>query len=749
VRLSTEPPRFELLAAAAEVADGTLPLETTVDRLLDIVVPAFADVAVLDAIAAGGGVRRLGVRLDARDSSESEQALLRRTTPLDAPVGVAKAVAGGKTVLFSPVEEHHLRVIASGEHDLDVFRSLDLREALLIPLRARGRITGALVCCLASSGRRYRAEDVRFGEVLSGRISLALDNAGLSRRVGALEQQLESTLANLAEAVLVRDSSGRMVFANPAVAKLLGFASAQEMGSASAEQLMGMFDAFDEHGRRLTLEDLPSAIALHGGSPGPLLVRNVVRETGAERWLLHKTTPVFDHDGQLSLVVNVIEDVTEVKRAELAQRLLAEAGTELSSSLDFEQTLQRVAALAVPQLADWCGVRIRGQRDELVQVAVAHVDPAKMALAREFGERYPTRMSDSSGVAEVVRSGRAQLLREITPEMISAADISEEQAALVRDLEMRSVIIVPLAVPGQAPLGAITLVMAESGRTFDERNLVLAEELGRRAAVAVENARLYTERSRIASTLQQSLLPDALPQIDGFRLASLYRPAGEHVDVGGDFYDAFAIPDGWLVLVGDVTGRGPEAAALTSLARYTMRTAARLLGDPIAALQQLNTELLERSATSLVTIGCALLFDGADGSHADVILAGHPPPIHLSIGEPRQVGEFGEPLGAYVVGQWRAARIALAPGDQLILYTDGVIDTVGDGERFGESRLADALRGATSASDAVQRVDRAIREFARGPQADDTAVLAVERVAAAMSAEQDREPLLQSTVRRA
>jgi serine phosphatase RsbU (regulator of sigma subunit) len=339
-------------------------------------------------------------------------------------------------------------------------------------------------------------------------------------------------------------------------------------------------------------------------------------------------------------------------------------------------------------------------------------------------------MSDPGGVAEVVRSGQPQLVREITPEMIAQADISGERAALVRDLQMRSGIIVPLAVPGQPPLGAITLVMAESGRRFEDRDLALAEELGRRAAVAVENARLYTERSRIASTLQQSLLPEELPQIEGFRLSSLYRAAGEENEVGGDFYDAFSISSGWVILVGDVTGRGPHAAALTSLARYTMRTAARLLDDPLGALAELNAELCERSQPSLVTIASVLLRETTTGTQADVLLAGHPPPYHVRDGVARQVGLFASPLGAYREDGWRAETVTLEPGDQLVLYTDGVIDTVGHGERFGEARLGAVLADASGAADAIRRIDLALKEFAQGPQADDTAVLALERVAA-------------------
>jgi PAS domain S-box-containing protein len=719
--------RFALLAAVAEVADGSLPFEQTVTRLLEIVVPAFADMALLDAVGRDDRLRRLGARVHGPNGGRLEDAVLRRRRVVAAPVGVARVLARGASHLLSPVTEEHLRAIASSDEDLELLRSLELRSALFVPLRARGRIIGALACGVGSSGRHYQPEDVRFAEVLAGRISLALDNAGLSQMVGELERQLESTLDNLAEAVLVRDPAGRLVFANAAVVSLLGFNSLDEMESATSDQLMELFDAFDEEGRRLGLSDLPSARAMRGEPAEPLLVRNVVRQTGAERWLLHKATPVFDPNGKLSLVVNVIEDLTEVKRAELAQRLLAEAGKELSSSLDLEQTLNRVAALAVPQLADWCGVRILGPHDELEQVAVAHVDPEKVALAREFGRRYPTRLTDPAGTAEVVRSGRPQLIREITAQMVDEADVSEEQKAIVHDLQMRSLIIVPLAMPGRSPLGAMTLVMAESGRLFDERDLELAEELGRRAATAVENARLYTERSRIASTLQESLLPEELPEIAGFRLASLYRAAGERSEVGGDFYDAFAIPSGWVVLVGDVTGRGPEAAALTSLSRYTMRTAARLLDDPLRAIEQLNDELRERPKPSLVTIGCALLYEAPEGPQARIILAGHPQPFHVQRGAARQIGRFGPPLGAYESGGWQAETITLEPGDQLILYTDGVTDTVGHDERFGEERLARVLADAVGAAEAVQRIDQALRDFAQGPQADDTAVLAVER----------------------
>ena len=557
----------------------------------------------------------------------------------------------------------------------------------------------------------------------------------------------EATLANLAEAVLVRDAAGRIVFANAATARLLGVESAQDVTGAARGTLMARYDVFDEGGRVLSLADLPSAAAQRGERPDPMLVRNVIRETGQERWLLNKATPVFDSGGAVSFVVSVIEDVTEVKRAELSQRLLAQASKELASSLDYEETLQRVVTLAVPDLADWGAVVMRGDGDVLRQVAAAHVDPEKLALLDRFAEHRPSRLSDPTGPGAVIRSGQALIVPEITDRLLARVDATANQLALVRELAMRSLIIVPLTIPGQLPIGTLTLVMAESGRLFDAGDLALAEELGRRAATAVENARLYTERSRIAATLEQSLLPSALPEIGGFRLAGLYRPAGELNEVGGDFYDAFEVPGGWMAVVGDVAGRGAEAAALTSLSRHTLRAVGRLLGDPLVALDQLNVALRERPQLSLVSVCCALLRPSGTEAEVSVLLAGHPPAYHVRGGECQPVGMFAPFLGAHDRGRHRPATVTLEPGDQLVLYTDGVIDTVGLTDRFGEERLTTVLHGVVDARDTVRRIEEAISRFAHGPQVDDTAVLVVERLAdggAGPSPVADARPTMQA-----
>jgi serine phosphatase RsbU (regulator of sigma subunit) len=412
--------------------------------------------------------------------------------------------------------------------------------------------------------------------------------------------------------------------------------------------------------------------------------------------------------------------VTEVKRAEVAQRFLAEVGAVLASSLDYEQTLARIAELAVPRLGDWCAVSLP-DGDRLRAVAVMHADPEKVRFARAYEERYPTPVNAPTGAGQVLRDGVSQLVAGITDEMLAAAIPDPEQREAVRGLGMRAAMVVPMLAGGRA-IGVITLVSAESGRAYGRGDLELAEELGRRAGTAVENARLYRERSRIAATLQRGLLPEALPDIPGLRLASLYRPAGEENLVGGDFYDAFATGSGWLLVVGDVTGRGADAAAQTGQARHTLRTAGILLGDPHAALAQLNHALAERRELSPCTVALVHL----SGRTARVLCAGHPQPLLISGGSARAVGPFGPVLGAWPDSTWRDEPVELADGDVLVLFTDGVTDTRGDDGRFGDERLLDALEGATSAAEAVAAIDRALTDFQRGPQADDTAILAVD-----------------------
>src|SRR4051795_142210 len=168
------------------------------------------------------------------------------------------------------------------------------------------------------------------------------------------------------------------------------------------------------------MDRLPGRLVLQGQTPEPLLVRAVNKRTGEERWRIVKATAVPVREGQPRLAVNVIEDVTEVKRAELSQRFLAEASAVLASSLDYEQTLARIATLAGPRLADWCGLS-RPSGDWLRSVAVAHTDPVKVDFARIYEQRYPTPLDAPTGAPKVLRDGEAQLVNDLTEELLDAA----------------------------------------------------------------------------------------------------------------------------------------------------------------------------------------------------------------------------------------------------------------------------------------------------------------------------------------
>ena len=280
---------------------------------------------------------------------------------------------------------------------------------------------------------------------------------------------------------------------------------------------------------------------------------------------------------------------------------------------------------------------------------------------------------------------------------------------------------------GAEALGALTLAHAEPWRRFGRVERELAEEIARRAGIAVANARSHSSRTAIARALQHGLLPPELPEVPGWSGAVLYRPAGEFNEVGGDFYDVFSGPECWMALIGDVAGQGAEAAARTSLARFTLRTAAELTGDVGAAVSRLNETLRGQPGLPLCTAVCLELRECEDGTAVVTLAsAGHPPPLLVRGHDVVPVGEAGTIAGAFE-GEWPATPVTLEQGDVLVLYTDGVIDAVGADGRFGEDRLHEALgRIGGEVGERLAALRAELEAFERGPQRDDTTVLVLE-----------------------
>jgi PAS domain S-box-containing protein len=304
--------------------------------------------------------------------------------------------------------------------------------------------------------------------------------------------ELEVILTGVADGITALTASGELLYANEASARASGYATAEAMREAYARGvLINRFEMFDEAGDPLPHSRLPSRRALAGEESPSELMRVRETATGKTWWSLVKAQPVRDATGNPYLAVTIARDVTEQRRAQATAAFLAEATAVLSTGLDYPSTLEKLANLAVPRLADWCAVDVM-EGDTLQRVAVAHQDPAKVELARDFQRRYPTDPAAPHGVHHVIRTGTAELHEEITDQMLVDRTQDAEHLAMSRALGLKSALVVPLLARGRA-LGALTLVTAESGRHYDSADLALGWELGRRAGMAVDNARLYRE----------------------------------------------------------------------------------------------------------------------------------------------------------------------------------------------------------------------------------------------------------------
>jgi serine phosphatase RsbU (regulator of sigma subunit) len=541
----------------------------------------------------------------------------------------------------------------------------------------------------------------------------------------------EAILANVDVAVMVRATDGTLVYANQAAADMLELPDPDAVAAESSEQLMGRFDVYDEAGTPVALSDLPGSRVLTGEPDPPAqVVRNVVRASGRERWLRQRATAVRDDRGRVQWAINLIEDVTEAKRNQIAQELLAEAARAVAGSDDTRRTLQAMADAAVPGLADWAGVDLVDARGRITLVAVAHRDPAKVRLGWRLRAEWPVDPAAREGVPAVLRAGISQMIPEITDAMLVAGAHDDEHLALLRSVGLNSIMIVPIRAQDRI-LGAFSFVSSTS-RRFDDRDLRLAEDLGRQAGVLLANAQLNAERARIAHVLQAGLLPGRLPDVPGWDVDIAFRAAGAVNEVGGDFYDIVPFDGGWAVLIGDVVGKGAEAAVLTALARHTLAAIIESTGDPVHALSVLNRRLHEREGgfANLCTIAVLTIV----GRQAHVVAAGHPAPLLVRGSAIMPIGRPGLLLGVIDELAVTASSVDLQPGDQLLLYTDGVTDAVGVGDRFGQQRLLAAVTALSQEPDATRglasRLMGAVDAFSIGDQADDIAIVSLRARAA-------------------
>jgi len=492
-------------------------------------------------------------------------------------------------------------------------------------------------------------------------------------------------LSDAGEGLLVLERDGRCAYANAAFEQLSGYTFPE---IAAMDTVLDLVVEYEDEERRR------GAVArLDEGLVTPALPLTLQRRDG-DLVDLEVGGVRLDVEGRRQLVV-VVRDVTDRRRAETERErqltrtsLLAEASELFDQSLDEHETMASVARLCVRDLAEACVILLPG-------------DPSAVAAAREPG-------------------GDRELLAQLE-------DSPEHPMELVMSrgsgVTIGRTVVVPLLARGRVR----GVLAASFDRDVDDDDRVLFEDLGRRAALALDSARLYAERDHVARTLQSSLLPRELPDIPGVEIAARYVAAGAGNEVGGDFYDCFATGAGdWALVIGDVCGKGAEAAALTALARYTLRAAALHTRRPRAVLEQLNEALLRDSVDyRFCTVLYASLTPRADHVSACLAAAGHPLPVVIrASGEVETVGRPGSLLGIVDVPELTEESVELAAGDALVLYTDGVTEA---DRSAGPDRLATLLEGCAGADAGAiaETVERDALAAHGGPARDDVAIVVV------------------------
>lgn len=425
------------------------------------------------------------------------------------------------------------------------------------------------------------------------------------------------------------------------------------------------------------------------------------------------------------------------RRARQRFKILNDIAAVSDAGAPLEETFDQICAILVPQIADLCMIDVLDESRVPRRAAVRVAPGGRPEFEQGLTERMPSMPQRMVGGDDL--SPGPRFYERVSEDDVRGISHDDDDFEFVNSLGMRSAITVALQARGEIK-GALTLAVAWSGRRYRREDARFADLLAGRVALTLDNAGLFADleraeraRSQIAETLQRGLLPPPLPHIPGWSVAAMYRPAGAENEVGGDFYDLFRVPGGWMLAIGDVTGRGAHAASITAVARYTVRTAAVLTDDPLAALRTLNRALLARGDSALCSLAAMTLSEDP-AEPVRLAVAGHPPPLLVDGEDVTEVASADPVLGAFPEAEWRLSQAEVSPGQQIVVVTDGITEAQGPEGRFGELRLRAQLSGAANPALAVQRLEGSLHTFTEGRLEDDVAMLAIARASAAPAA---------------
>ncbi len=408
---------------------------------------------------------------------------------------------------------------------------------------------------------------------------------------------------------------------------------------------------------------------------------------GGYRWVLASVVPLRDDRGRVRQWLGTATDIDDQKRRETVLRTIAEASELLVESFDVEQRLAQLATLVVPDLAQWCGIYVLRGEDVLEAIGVGHADPERARIARDALRRVPAHLSAAGREALTLGRTRVDCIDENDA---SAGEVSDEAHLYIMGvLGLRRSICIPLHVNGQS-FGFLQFANSASGRMHDKHEVHMLEMLAKRISIALDNARIYERERRVASTFQHAALPRTLPEIPGVSLSAVYNPAQSEAEIGGDWYDAFLVDEHHLVVsIGDVSGKGLEAAVLMGTIRQSIRVAA-LEGLDCVRIVQVADKALQLEYPGHVASALVLQVDLRTRA-CRYVNAGHPPALVRSgDGSVCELLHTNLPLGIATARADDVGQIELDDDAMLLCYTDGLIEATRD-VLEGSARLREVL----------------------------------------------------------
>lgn len=522
---------------ASELLGSSLEYETTLSNVAKLAVPAFADWCAIDMVQEDGSIGRLTVaHVDPAKVRRANELAEKYPPDSDAPYGVPNVIRTGHPELFTEIPDELLvEAAADAPELLEIMRELGLKSSMCVPLVVRDRVLGAVTFVSAESGRRYDEADLATAQDLARRAAIAVDNALLFREGEVARRQAQESLG-VVDAVFAAapvglafmDTNFHYVRVNDALAAINGLPAEEHYGRTLRDVLGDLADEIEPCHRRV-IESGEPILDLH------VTGRSAAAPGETHNWLV-SYYPVRDLSDETIGVGVVLTDVTEREQARAAAeaatdrlRVLAEASQQLASTLDYETTLASLAALLVPRYADWYAVDVLDEDGGFRRLTVVHKDPAKTEWAEKSQRLYAPDPDEPEGTGRVVRAGEAVLYRSISDELLASSTRDAEHYEVLRQLGMESAMVVPLTAGGRT-FGALMLVSADPQRLYDEDDLDFARHLGRRAAVAVDNARLYRaveERARAALVVEH--VADGVMLVDRLGVIRLWNPAAEHI----------------------------------------------------------------------------------------------------------------------------------------------------------------------------------------------------------------------------